>query len=113
MYEDQTSSIILKYFEFDENYLKAGNVTPAEMDAPQLVSKDVEVTDNTVNVSLTFDQTIMAAGTPQITLAIGSATETATYVSGSGTDTITFEGTMPAGMGVMKLTAISTDNGYL
>ncbi|HIZ12923.1 MAG TPA: exo-alpha-sialidase [Candidatus Mediterraneibacter stercorigallinarum] len=113
MYEDQTSSIILKYFEFDENYLKAGNVTPAEMDAPQLVSKDVEVTDNTVNVSLTFDQTIMAAGTPQITLAIGSATETAAYVSGSGTDTITFEGTMPAGMGVMKLTAISTDNGYL
>lgn len=113
MYEDQTSSIILKYFEFDENYLKAGNVTPTEMDAPQLVSTDVEIADGTVTVSLTFDQTIMAAGNPQITLAIGSTTETASYVSGSGTDTITFEGTMPAGMGVMKLTAISTDNGYL
>ena len=109
MYEEQT----IKYFEFDENYLKAGNVTPAEMDAPQLVSTDVEIADDTVTVSLTFDQMIMAAGNPQITLAIGNATETAAYVSGSGTDTITFEGSMPEGMGVMKLTDISTENGYL
>lgn len=109
MYEEQT----IKYFEFDEKYLKARNMTPTEMDAPQLVSTDVEIADDTVTVSLTFDQMIMAAGTPQITLAIGNATKTAAYVSGSGTDTITFEGSMPEGMGVMKLTDISTENGYL
>lgn len=109
MYEEQT----IKYFEFDEKYLKAGNMTPTEMDAPQLVSTDVEIADDTVTVSLTFDQMIMAAGSPQITLAIGNVTETAAYVSGSGTDTITFEGSMPEGMGVMKLTDISTEKGYL
>lgn len=113
MYEDQTSSIILKYFEFDENYLKAGNVTPAEMDAPQLVSKDVEVTDNTVNVSLTFDQTIMAAGSPKLTLSLSGVETTAEYVSGSGTDTIAFTASMPEGNGVLKLTGLDLTTGLL
>lgn len=113
MYEDQTSSIILKYFEFDENYLKAGNVTPAEMDAPQLVSKDVEVTDNTVNVSLTFDQTIMAAGSPKLTLSLSGIETTAEYVSGSGTDTIAFTASMPEGNGVLKLTGLDLTTGLL
>lgn len=113
MYEDQTSSIILKYFEFDENYLKAGNVTPAEMDAPQLVSKDVEVTDNTVNVSLTFDQTIMAAGSPKLTLSLSGVETTAEYVSGSGTDTIAFTASLPEGNGVLKLTGLDLTTGLL
>ena len=113
MYEDQTSSIILKYFEFDENYLKAGNVTPAEMDAPQLVSKDVEVTDNTVNVSLTFDQTIMAAGSPKLTLSLSGIETTAEYVSGSGTDTIAFTASLPEGNGVLKLTGLDLTTGLL
>ena len=113
MYEDQTSSIILKYFEFDENYLKAGNVTPAEMDAPQLVSKDVEVTDNTVNVSLTFDQTIMAAGSPKLTLSLSGIETTAEYVSGSGTDTIAFTASLPEGNGVLKLTGLDLTTGVL
>ena len=67
MYEDDTDgSMRLKYFEFDENYLKAGTVTPEEMDAPQLVSHDVQIRgEGTAEIALTFDQVIMAAGEPQ------------------------------------------------
>lgn len=116
MYEDDTDgSMRLKYFEFDENYLKAGTVTPEEMDAPQLVSHDVQIRgEGTAEIALTFDQVIMAAGEPQLTLTMGSEEITADYVSGSGTDTVVFTAAVPAGtVGILRLTGPDLENGML
>ena len=116
MYEDDTDgSMRLKYFEFDENYLKAGTVTPEEMDAPQLVSHDVQIRgEGTAEIALTFDQVIMAAGEPQLTLTMGSEEITADYVSGSGTDTVVFTAAVPEGtVGILRLTGLDLENGML
>ena len=115
MYEDDTVSMTLKYFEFDENWLKAGMVTPEEMDVPQLVSHDIQISEEgTAEIALTFDQVIMAAGEPQLTLTMGSEEIKADYVSGSGTDTVVFTAAVPEGtVGILKLTGLELENGIL
>ncbi len=116
MYEDETTGAFrIRYFEFDENYIKAGTVTPDEMAAPRLLSADVQVENSTVTVSLTFDQTIMAAGTPRLSLTNGSESETVTaeYKSGSGTDTIVFTAEMAEVSGILKATALDLRAGLL
>lgn len=114
MYEDDTSgSFRIIYFEFDENYIKAGNVTPTEMDAPQFVSSDVQMSDGTATISLTFDQVIMAAGNPQLSLELGDETATADYASGSGTDTIVFEAEIAQSSGILKATGLNLEAGLL
>lgn len=114
MYEDDTNgSFRIPYFQFDENYIKAENTTPAEMAAPQLVSTDVWIEDGTATISLTFDQTIMVAGTPQLDLSIGSEEVTADYKSGSGTDTIVFTAAINTISGILKFTDLNLDTGLL
>ena len=113
MYEDDTTSMTLNYFEFDENWLKAGTVTPEAMDAPQLVSHDVQISEEgTATITLTFDQVIMAAGEPKLSLTAGSSSVEAAYESGSGTDTVTFTATI-AESGIVKLAGYNTKSGYL
>lgn len=113
MYEDDTNGMRVKYFEFDQNYLDAGMTTQTEMDAPQLVSADAQVSDGKVTVSLTFDQVIMAAGAPKLGLKLGETTVEAAYASGSGTETIVFTADMPEGAGVLKATGVTLTDGYL
>lgn len=51
-----------------------------------------------VPVQVTFSQTVVVTGTPQITLSTGSpATTLVSYSSGSGTNTLTFNYTVAAG----------------
>ncbi len=114
MYEDETTgSFRIRYFEFDENYIKAGTVTPDEMAAPQLLSTDVQIEDGTATIALTFDQTIMVAGTPQLGLSIGSENVTADYKSGSGTDTIVFTAAINTTNGILKFTELNLETGLL
>lgn len=113
MYEDDTSSMTLKYFEFDENWLKAGMRTPTEMSAPQLVSHDVQLDgEGTATIVLTFDQVIMAAGEPKLSLTVGSSEVEAAYGSGSGTDTVTFTAEISES-GIVKLAGYNAESGYL
>ena len=112
-YEDDTNGMKIRYFEFDYNYLHAGTTTKTEMDEPELLSKDVQVSGDQVTVDLTFDQMIMAAGEPKLSMEIGEEELTASYESGSGTDTIRFTGTMSKSSGVLKATGVDLTNGYL
>jgi hypothetical protein len=50
-----------------------------------------------LNVTLHYDEAITVTGTPSISVTIGSATVNASYVSGSGTDTIVFRYTVQNG----------------
>lgn len=50
-----------------------------------------------LNLTLHYDEAITVTGTPSISLTIGSSTVNATYVSGSGTDTIMFRYTVQNG----------------
>ncbi|HJO84058.1 MAG TPA: Ig-like domain-containing protein, partial [Candidatus Thalassarchaeaceae archaeon] len=50
-----------------------------------------------VSVTATFSEVVNKTGTPQLTLAIGSDNETATYASGTGSAPLVFQYTIQAG----------------
>ena len=49
------------------------------------------VPDNTIQATVTFDDTVTVTGTPQLTLKIGTTDRKADYTSGSGTTALVFE----------------------
>lgn len=114
LYEDDTdTSFRLKFTEFDENFIKAPMETET-MKQPQLIDYKGEVTGNTITTTLTFDQTIMIAGEPQLNLSIGDKNFFATYEKGSGSKTIVFTGNVPANVnGIITATGIALDNGVM
>src|SRR5439155_9859498 len=52
---------------------------------------------NTVTVTVQFSETVTVTGTPQLTLETGTTDEVVNYVSGSGTNTLTFTYTVQPG----------------
>ncbi len=50
-----------------------------------------------IDVTVTFSETVAVTGFPQIELELGATDRLATYVSGSGTSTLTFQYTVQAG----------------
>ena len=114
LYEDDTDgSFDIKYTEFDENFVKAPLITE-ELSAPQIVDSSAEIDGTDITVTLTFDQDIMAVGTPKLELTLGSEAFEADYADGSGTETITFKGTLPEGVkGIVRAKGISLEEGLL
>lgn len=58
------------------------------------------VAGNTVDVTVNFDESVnvvTTGGTPYITLNVGGVSKTASYLSGTGTSTLTFRYTVAAG----------------
>jgi hypothetical protein len=53
--------------------------------------------DDTVNINVKFDKPVTVTGTPTIALQLGTASRNASYVSGSGTDTLLFTYKVQAG----------------
>ena len=51
---------------------------------------------DTIDVAVTFTRPVMVTGTPQLALGIGTQTRQANYVSGTGTDSLTFRYTVVA-----------------
>jgi len=51
----------------------------------------------TIDISITFDENVTVTGTPQITLELGTIDGVANYVSGSGTNTLSFIYTVVVG----------------
>lgn len=108
---DRTGNISLDYTEFDENYIKAGTVATT-LQAPNLVDKTVTRTGDTLKITLTFDQIMMAAGNPAMNLAVGSTEFKANYVSGSGTSVLSFEANIDDTMfGIVEANGMDTSNG--
>lgn len=77
-------------------------------------------TGDTVSLSLVFDEPVFvntAGGTPYLPLALNSGTKQATYVSGSGTDTLVFEFAIVASDtdcdGVITVASIIHDGGMI
>jgi uncharacterized repeat protein (TIGR02059 family) len=71
--------------------------------APTVTSVDTTSPDatykvgDTVDLTVTFNEVIYVTGAPRITLSVGDTPRYANYVSGSGTDTLTFTYTVTAG----------------
>lgn len=51
----------------------------------------------TIHITVTFSEPVTVTGTPQLTLETGAVDRTATYLSGSGSNTLTFTYTTQAG----------------
>ena len=72
-------------------------VAPVRVTAP---APDFYPAGSVLNFSVTFGDAVTvdtAGGTPRLALTVGSATSYASYVAGSGTRTLTFAYTVPAG----------------
>ena len=52
--------------------------------------------DDNVSVTATFSENVPVTGTPQLTLVVGSANQTATYASGDNSTTLVFQYTIQA-----------------
>ena len=115
LYEDEskgTGNFDINYTEFDERWIRSSKVDAVQQ-APKVVDYSFEKTDNKVTIEVTFDQTVMAAGEVGLKLSLAGNTGLAVYKDGSGSNTLTFEGTIPSGTGVLKVTGIDTESGYL
>ena len=53
-------------------------------------SDDTYANNDTIEVAVTFNENVDVTGTPQLALTIGTATKQASYVSGTGGDSLTF-----------------------
>ena len=60
-------------------------------------SDDTYANDDTIEVAVTFNENVDVTGTPQLALTIGTATKQASYVSGTGGDSLTFRYTVASG----------------
>jgi sugar lactone lactonase YvrE/type II secretory pathway pseudopilin PulG len=76
-------------------------------------------TGSTLGFAVTYDQAVTVTGTPQISITIGNNTRTASYVSGSGSATLTFQYTVAAtdtaqpGVGITMSVPISLNSGTI
>jgi len=72
-------------------------------------------TGGTLGFAVTYDQAVTVTGTPEIALTIGGTTRYATYISGSGTATLTFQYTVVGADigGVSEASAITLNGGTI
>ena len=73
---------------------------------------------DTIPVTIQFSESVTVTGTPQLTLETGSVDRTASYASGSGTDTLTFNYTVQTGdastdLGYPNTTALALNGGTI
>ncbi|MBF0621637.1 MAG: DUF4347 domain-containing protein, partial [Magnetococcales bacterium] len=63
---------------------------------------------DTIDITVTFDESVTVTGTPQITLETGTSDAVVDYSSGSGSATLTFQYTISAGESSSDLAYLST-----
>ena len=73
------------------------DITDPQVSAVAFSSTGPYKAGNNIDVKLTMSEDITVAGTPQLTLVIGSAEKTANYNGGSGTSALIFRYTVAAG----------------
>jgi len=86
-------------------------INPAVLNINSPASNGTYVAGQVIDVSVKFDQTVnvdTTGGSPTLLLETGSTDRTAIYLSGSGTDTLTFRYTVQAGDSSADLDAQST-----
>ena len=107
LYEDDSDGTFdIKYTEFNDDFITAGTVAE-QMKDPKLISYSTNVENGKINVTLTFDQELIAINNPQLKLSINDKIILADYQTGSGSDTITFEAVLSEQVnGVMKAVEI-------
>ncbi|HEX5686611.1 MAG TPA: autotransporter-associated beta strand repeat-containing protein, partial [Ideonella sp.] len=71
-------------------------------------TNDHYVAGQTIDITVTFDDTVTVSGTPQLTLETGSTDRVVNYSSGSGSNTLTFSYTVQAGDTSADLDYLST-----
>ena len=80
---------------------KVDAVAPTINGSPSITSTPTSgntyTPDEVIEVSVTFSETVLVTGTPQIALTIGSDTRQATYQSGNSTTTLVFAYTLATG----------------
>jgi hypothetical protein len=92
--DDRTRSITGYFSDGTQNVAivapSASNVTSAKTNGAYNLS-------TVINVTVQFSETVIVVGTPLLTLETGATDRTASYVTGTNSNTLTFEYTVQAG----------------
>lgn len=116
LYEDETHASTkvneLIYTEFDEKWITNGYKSVPQA-AAILENSSATINGNKITVKLTFDQAIMAVGTPQLQLQMAGTMFNADYSTGSGTKVLTFSATLPENtVGQLKVVGVNETKSY-
>jgi len=94
--------------------LASNSVTPADTTAPTVSGVNSSTANgsygvgSSISIQVTFSEVVTVAGTPQLTIETGATDRTVNYVSGSGSDTLTFTYVVQAGDNSADLNYIAT-----
>ncbi|MFW5845214.1 MAG: beta strand repeat-containing protein, partial [Planctomycetota bacterium] len=73
-------------------------------------SNGTYIDGETIDVTVNFSEAVTVSGSPQLSLAFPTGTQTATYASGSGSATLTFQYTIQSGDQAFDLDYVATDS---
>jgi hypothetical protein len=82
---------------------------PGVTNVTSSVSDGSYTTGNIISIDVTFSEIVNVTGTPQLTLETGAIDRTINYVSGGGTNTLTFSYTVQAGDATADLDYVATN----
>ncbi|MBF2079997.1 MAG: DUF4347 domain-containing protein [Synechococcales cyanobacterium T60_A2020_003] len=95
-------------FDQSTNELNVDITSPTVTDISSSTTDGTYSVGDVVTITVTFDEVVNVTGTPQLTLETGSTDRTINYVSGSGSNTLTFTYTVQAGDTTADLDYTST-----
>lgn len=94
-----------------------GDTTTPSVQTATGPANDTYIPGQYLSFALTFDESVNVTGTPRLTLTIGSTTQYADYLSGTGTSVINFRYTVQAGdsdaNGIAVVAGIDLNSGTL
>ena len=92
----------------------SNSVTPADTTAPTVSGVNSSTANgsygvgSSISIQVTFSEVVTVGGTPQLTIETGATDRTVNYVSGSGSNTLTFTYVVQAGDNSADLNYIET-----
>ena len=86
-----------------------GAIPPSITNVTSSTANGAYKAGQTISVQVVFNEAVTVTGTPQLTLETGSTDQVLNYISGSGTNTLTFTYTIQAGDTSSDLTYITTN----
>lgn len=111
--DDANGNIAIYYTEFDEGWIKA-TTTTVNIPNPNINQITANFEGNNIIVNLSLTQKLFVAGNPTLSLKIGNKNIEASYVKGSGTNSLVFKATISGDeSGQVIATNINETNGII
>ncbi|MBN8799955.1 MAG: hypothetical protein J0H45_11505, partial [Stenotrophomonas nitritireducens] len=99
-----------------DDFIGDSEIAPSDITPPSVIGVNSSTNNGTykvgnpISLHVSFSETVLVTGTPQLTLETGTTDRTVDYASGSGTSTLTFNYTVQAGDSSADLDYVATNS---